>query len=87
MTGEFKFRLSFFHYAYLMRLDDEEMKFYEQYSIEQSLLVRQLQKAVQNNTILRIKSEQTEIKTLNTIQNKPKDIIKDPYILDFLGLV
>lgn len=83
VTGEFSFKLSFTHYTYLMRLDDKEMKFYEQYAIDQNLSVRELQKAVQNSTILRIKSEQN---VLNVIQNKPKDIIKDPYILDFLGL-
>lgn len=83
VTGEFKFKLSFTHYIYLMRLEDDEMKFYEQYAIEQNLSVRQLQQAVQSNAILRIKSEHNE---LSITQNRPKDIIKDPYILDFLGL-
>src|SRR5690606_17655458 len=83
VTGEFKFKLSFTHYTYLMRLEDNEMKFYEQYAIKQNLSVRQLQQAVQSNTILRIKSEQNK---LSMVPNKPKDIIKDPYILDFLGL-
>jgi len=83
MTGEFKFRLSFTHYTYLIRLEEDEMKFYEQYAIEQNLTVRELQKAVQNNTILRVNSNQ---KVLATTPQKPKDVIKDPYILDFLGL-
>jgi len=83
VTGEFKFRLSFTHYTYLMRLDEDEMKFYEQYAIEQNLSVRELQKAVKNNTILRLKSD---TKVVSVGQKKPKEIIKDPYILDFLGL-
>ena len=83
VTGEFKFRLSFTHYTYLMRLDEDEMKFYEQYAIEQNLSVRELQKAVKNNTILRLKSDN---KVVSLGQKKPKEIIKDPYILDFLGL-
>lgn len=83
VTGEFKFRLSFTHYTYLMRLDEDEMKFYEQYAIEQNLSVRELQKSVKNNTILRLKSDN---KVVSLGQKKPKEIIKDPYILDFLGL-
>ena len=83
MTGESKFKLSFTHYTYLMRLDDEEMSFYEKYAIEQNLTVRQLQKEIQNNTILRINDNKDLI---SLSQTKPKDIIKDPYILDFLGL-
>ncbi len=83
LTGELKFKLSFTHYAYLIRLDDKEFKFYEQYAIEQRLSVRELQKAVQNNTMLRVENKP---KKLATTQVKPKEIIKDPYILDFLGL-
>ncbi|MFK5975883.1 MAG: PDDEXK nuclease domain-containing protein [Sulfurovum sp.] len=83
LTGELNFKLSFTHYTYLIRLEDDEMKFYEQYAIEQNLTVRQLQKAVQNNTILRVDENQ---KVLSITPSKPKDIIKDPYILDFLGL-
>jgi predicted nuclease of restriction endonuclease-like (RecB) superfamily len=83
LTGEFNFRLSFTHYTYLIRLDDEEFKFYEKYAIEQNLSVRELQKAVQDNTMYRVGNTQ---KRLEITPSKPKDIIKDPYILDFLGL-
>jgi len=83
LTGELKFKLTFTHYTYLIRLDDDEMRFYEQYAIKNSLSVRELQKAVQNNTILRVDTNQI---SLSETSVKPKDIIKDPYILDFLGL-
>lgn len=83
LTGELKFKLSFSHYTYLIRLEEKEMKFYEQYAIEQNLTVRELQKAVQNNTILRV---DTKKKSLSVAPIKPKDVVKDPYILDFLGL-
>jgi predicted nuclease of restriction endonuclease-like (RecB) superfamily len=83
VTGELNFQLSFTHYTYLIRLDNEEMKFYERYAIEQNLSVRGLQKAVQGSTILRVNREP---KALTTTRRKPKEIIKDPYILDFLGL-
>jgi len=82
-NGELNFQLSFTHYVYLIRLDDKEMQFYEKYAIEQRLSVRGLQKAVQSNTILRANQEQ---KALTTTTIKPKEVIKDPYILDFLGL-
>ena len=72
------------YWGSIIRLDDEEFKFYEQYAISQNLSVRQLQKAVQNNTILRI-SDNKELQT-PSVKQQPKDIIKDPYILDFLGL-
>ena len=83
LTGELNFKLSFTHYTYLIRLDDNEMKFYEQYAIENKLSVRELQKAVQSSVILRVSSTPKKVITKDT---KPKDIIKDPYILDFLGL-
>ncbi|CAA6820667.1 MAG: FIG074102: hypothetical protein [uncultured Sulfurovum sp.] len=83
LTGELNFRLSFTHYTYLIRLDNEEMKFYEQYAIDNRLSVRALQKAVQNFVIARVTEGS---KALSTTEIKPKDIIKDPYILDFLGL-
>ncbi len=83
LTGEFNFKLSFTHYTYLIRLDDEETRFYEQYAIDNKLSVRELQKAVQNLVISRVPKSKKE---LLAKEIKPKDIIKDPYILDFLGL-
>jgi hypothetical protein len=82
-TEQLNFQLSFTHYSYLIRLDNEEMKFYEKYAIEQKLSVRGLQKAVKSNMILRTSREKKSL-TISTL--KPKDIIKDPYVLDFLGL-
>ncbi len=83
LTGELNFKLSFTHYTYLIRLDEDEMKFYEQYAVDHKLSVRELQKAVQSNVILRVSSVPKKLITKNT---KPKELVKDPYILDFLGL-
>ena len=83
VTGELNFKLSFTHYTYLIRLDEKQMKFYEEYAIENKLSVRELQKAVQSNVILRTINNQ---KKLQNNEIKAKQIIKDPYILDFLGL-
>lgn len=84
LTNQLTFQLSFTHYTFLIRLEDAEMKFYENYAIEQNLSVRELEKAVQSNVILRLKSNKKQVQQIQTLQ--PKDIIKDPYILDFLGL-
>jgi len=84
LTDQLKFKLSFTHYTYLIRLEHKEMKFYEKYAIEQNLSVRELEKAVQSNVILRLESDTS--KDQNPYHLQPKDIIKDPYILDFLGL-
>lgn len=82
LTGQLNLDLSFTHYVYLMRLEDEEIIFYERLAKEQKLSVRKLERAVQSNTMLRLKGK-------NTIEQgtlQPRDIIKDPYILEFLGL-
>ncbi len=65
LTGELRFKLSFTHYTYLIRLEDDEMKFYEQYAVEQNLTVKELQKAVQSNTILRVDENQKVLSNLN----------------------
>lgn len=84
LTDQLKFQLSFTHYTFLVRLEDAEMKFYENYAVEQNLSVRELEKAVQSNVILRLQSNKKQVQQIQTLQ--PKNIIKDPYILDFLGL-
>lgn len=71
-----KFKLSFTHYTYFIRLDDE-MRFYEHYAITQNLTVRQLQKVVQNNTILRVGENQKEKLLLKAISNDVKFVQSD----------
>jgi predicted nuclease of restriction endonuclease-like (RecB) superfamily len=85
VTDLFEFKLSFTHYIYLMKLDDNEIRFYEKFAIKERLSVRELRRAVETNTILRIKENQTP-KILKSNKNNPKEIIKDPYIFDFIGL-
>ncbi len=83
LTGESTFKLSFTHYTYLMRLDNNEMKFYEKYAIEQNLTVRQLQKEIQNNTILRIKEKK---RVRNNSSKETKRYYKRPLYIGFFGL-
>ena len=83
LSDQLSFELSFSHYSYLIRLENKEFEFYQQYAISNNLSVRQLQQAVQSNIILRLPEPKN---THSKKQISPKEIIKDPYVLDFLGL-
>ncbi len=87
-----EFRLSWSHYLKLMRIDDEnERKFYEIESFKNnwsnSELHRQYDSALYTRLSLsRNKSEVLELSAKGLVIEKPKDAIKDPFILEFLGL-
>jgi predicted nuclease of restriction endonuclease-like (RecB) superfamily len=86
------FKLTWSHYIFLMRIDDEkERSFYEIESEKYNWSVRELKR--QYNTALytrlslsRDKEGILKLSEQGQIIEKPNDIIKDPYILDFLGL-
>ena len=86
------FKLSWSHYLKLMRIDDEnERKFYEIESYKNNWSVRELQRqydaALYARLVLsRNKSKVKELSEKGLILEKPKDAIKDPYILEFIGL-
>ena len=81
--------LSWSHYLKLMRIEDEnERNFYE---IENNWSVRELQRqfdsALYTRLVLSIdKDKVKELSEKGLILEKPKDAIKDPYILEFIGL-
>lgn len=87
-----EFKLSWSHYLKLMRIDDEkERNFYEIESSKNNWSLRELQRQYDTAlyTRLSLSRNQEEILELSTkgqILEKPKDAIKDPYILEFLGL-
>lgn len=87
-----EFKLSWSHYLKLMRIDDEkERNFYEIESYKNNWSLRELQRQYDTAlyTRLSLSRNQEEILELSTkgqILEKPKDAIKDPYILEFLGL-
>ncbi|MCP9770405.1 DUF1016 domain-containing protein [Lacihabitans sp. LS3-19] len=86
------FNLSWSHYLKLIRIDDEnERKFYEIESHKNNWSVRELQRQYDTTlyTRLSLSRDKEKIKELSEkgqIIEKPKDLIKDPYILEFLGL-
>lgn len=86
------FKLTWSHYVFLMRIDDEkERLFYEIESEKYNWSVRELKRqydsALYNRLSLsRDKEGVLKLSEKGQIIEKPKDIIKDPYILEFLGL-
>lgn len=91
-TLSVKFNLSWSHYLKLMRIDDEnERKFYEIESFKNNWSVRELERQYDSAlytriTLSRDKEKVKELSEKGLIIEKPKDIIKDPYILEFIGL-
>ena len=91
-TVSAEFKLSFSHYLILMRIDRiEERNFYEIEAIKNDWslaeLQRQFNSALYERLILsRDKEKVQELSVEGQIIEKPKDLIKDPYILEFLGL-
>lgn len=86
------FKLSWSHYLNLMRIDNEqERKFYEIESVKSNWSVRELQRQYDSAlyTRLLLSRNKNEVKKLSEkglVIEKPKDAIKDPYVLEFLGL-
>jgi len=87
-----EFRLSWSHYLFLTRIDNEnERKFYEIEAIESSWSLRELQRQFDSALFERLvlSRDKKDVKKLSekgqTIKN-PQDTLKDPYILEFLGL-
>lgn len=87
-----KFKLSWSHYLILMRISNiEERQFYEieafnnNWSLRE--LRRQLDSALYERLVLsRDKESVKELALKGQIIEKPIDVIKDPYVLEFLGL-
>lgn len=86
------FKLTWSHYSFLMRIDDEkERRFYEIESEKYNWSVRELKRQYDSALYTRLalsrdKEGILKLSEKGQIIEKPKDIIKDPYILEFLGL-
>jgi len=88
----FNFNLSWSHYLKLMRINDlNERKFYEIEAYKNNWSLRELQRQYDSALYTRLslsknKEEILQLSEKGQIVEKPKDLIKDPYILEFLGL-
>ena len=84
--------LSWSHYLKLMRIKDmNERKFYEIESFKNNWSLRELQRQYDSALYARLslsknKEEIIQLSLKGQILEKPKDLVKDPYILEFLGL-
>jgi predicted DNA-binding WGR domain protein len=91
-TASLEFKLSWSHYIKLMRIDDpNERKFYEIEAHKNNWSLRELQRQYDTALYTRLaisrnKDEVLALSTKGQIIETPKDSIKDPYILEFLGL-
>ena len=86
------FKLTFSHYIFLMRIEDEkERRFYKIESEKHNWSVRELKRQYDTALYTRLalsrdKEGILKLSEQGQIIEKPKDIIKDPSILEFLGL-
>ncbi|WP_294096748.1 PDDEXK nuclease domain-containing protein [uncultured Cetobacterium sp.] len=90
--SENPFKLSWTHYIRLVRIQNvEERSFYEIEAEKENWTVREMDRQISSCLYekLVLSRDKEEVKALSTkgqIIEKPKDIIKDPYVLEFLGL-
>ncbi len=86
------FQLSWSHYLFLMKIDNpDERKFYEIEAINSRWSLRELQRQFDTALFERLvlsrdKKGVKELSKKGQIVTKPEDTVKDPYILEFLGL-
>ena len=91
-TVSAEFKLSWSHYLILMRIEDINARnFYEIEAFENNWSLRELKRQVNSSLYERLvlskdKEKVKELAVKGQIIEKAQDIIKDPYILEFLGL-
>lgn len=91
-TTSDNFSLSWSHYLKLMRIDNlNERNFYEIEAAKNNWSVRELQRQYDSAlytrlTLSRDKHQVRELSEKGLVIENPEDAIKDPYVLEFLGL-
>ncbi len=91
VTGQ----ISWTHYCELLSIPDEEArKFYEKETINSNWSVRELKRQISTSLFERLllsngeanKEKVLELAKQGITFNTPKDMLKDPYVFEFLGL-
>jgi predicted nuclease of restriction endonuclease-like (RecB) superfamily len=91
-TVSAQFKLSWSHYLILTRMENiEERNFYEIESIQNNWSLRELRRQIDSALYERLvlsrdKEKVKELAFKGQVIEKPEDVVKDPYILEFLGL-
>ncbi|MFA5455222.1 MAG: PDDEXK nuclease domain-containing protein [Sulfurimonas sp.] len=87
-----QFKLSWSHYVFLTRIDNEnERNFYEMEAVQNNWTLRELKRQFDSGLFerLSLSLEKEKVKSLHSkgqIIESVQDLIKDPYILEFVGL-
>jgi predicted nuclease of restriction endonuclease-like (RecB) superfamily len=86
-----KSNLSWSHYVFLIRLEEQERSFYEIEANQNNWSIRELERQFNSGLFQRLslsrnKDEVKQLSQKGQIIEKPQDLIKEPYILEFLGL-
>lgn len=87
-----EFKLSWSHYIKLMRIDNSDARhFYELESIANNWSVRELERQFdtalyQRIALSRDKDRVWALSKEGELSNLPKEVIREPYVLEFLGL-
>lgn len=86
-----EFKLSWSHYIFLTRIENiNEREFYENEASENSWSLRELKRQFNSGLYerLALSKDKKEVMTLSKGQSikSAEDIIKDPYVLEFVGL-
>ena len=91
-SDQLHFTLSWSHYLKLMRIENPgERRFYEIEATENNWSLRELQRQFDSSLYerLALSKDKKGVKSLaqkGQIIEKPEDVVKDPYVLEFLGL-
>lgn len=91
-TMSLKFTLSWSHYVFLVGIDNvPERNFYEIEAVEQKWSLRELKRQFNSSLYerLALSRDKKEIRKLSQkgqLVEKPHDLLKNPYVLEFLGL-
>lgn len=86
-----KFTLSWSHYVFLSKINDEERQFYTIEAVENNWSVRDLERQYNSSLFERLKLSKNkkkirELSQKGQVISDPIDVIKDPYVLEFLNL-
>ena len=88
-------KLSWSHYCELLTItDDNERKFYENEAINSSWSFRELKRQIESSLFQRLLLSEGNANKEKVLQlakkgieiSEPKDIVKDPYVFEFLGI-
>jgi predicted nuclease of restriction endonuclease-like (RecB) superfamily len=91
-NAEIPFKLSWTHYLLLMRISNEnERRFYEIEATNQNWSVRELERQFNSSLYERLalsrdRKKVRELSEKGHVIAMPQDAIKEPYVLEFLGL-